>query len=110
MDFQSVAYIAMLNGKVETSLAALTEVKVGATAMEGRKWLYILNASTVPIYIGSQIALGTPVTGGANGTLAKRGIKMAAGDSIWLPVNDNITIYAMSHSGNSNRLRIAELG
>ena len=107
MDIHSgVAHVAMLNGWVAINNTTVTEIKIGSTALQERKWLYIMNASTVPIYIGSQTALGTAVT---NVTVAKSGIKMAAGDAIWLPVSDAITVYGLSNAGAGIRLRVAEL-
>ncbi len=101
----SVARLAMLNGKVDVNSTSLTEVKVGDTALLERKWLYIVNAGTAPVYIGSQTALGTDVT---MNSLGKVGIKLAAANEIWLPVSDKITVYARSNSGAGKRLRIAE--
>jgi len=102
----SVARIAMLNNIIDIAGGAITEVKVGTTALIERKWLYIMNASNVDIFIGSMSELGTDITAV---TLPKYGIKMPPGDVIWLPVNDKITVYAMAAAGAGKRLRIAEL-
>ena len=99
------AHTLMLNGIVDVSVSALSELKVGATAVQERKLLQIQNASNVHVFVGSQTAPGTAVT---TTTLAKWGIKVPSGDVVWLPVSDKITVYAMAQSGAGKRLRIAE--
>ena len=109
MDFLPTAYIRCLNGIVDLS-TALTAVRCGSSNLEGRKWLVITNASNVPIFFGSSyLVSGIPTTITA-AILGKLGTKMAAGDSVWLPVGDTITIYARANSGAGKRLRIMELG
>lgn len=109
MDFLPTAYIGMLNGKVNLVAATVTPIRVGTANMPSRKWLIIQNASTVNIFIGSATdveALNTAITKDA---LARCGIKIAKGDTVWLPVSDTITIYGISQSTWA-RLRVTELG
>ena len=101
----SVARVAMLTAYVDCGVTNLVELKVGTDALVERKWLWIMNASNVPVFIGSQTALGTAVT---MATLGRTGIKINVGDGLWLPVSDKITIYARANTGEGKRLRIAE--
>lgn len=108
MDFLPTAYVAMVNGIVSISSTALTAVRVGSSNLEGRKWLMIQAAvgGTTKVFIGSQSAVGTDLT---VSQLAKRGVKIKDGQVMWLPVSDNITVYACSSTGAGKRLRVAEL-
>ena len=106
--FTPTAYIGMLNGNVHLNTTTTTPIYIGTDNMKGRKWLWIMNASNVKIFIGSAVALdGVAIS---QNQLAKRGIKIASGDAIWLPVADNITVYGISQSGAGKRLRVMELG
>lgn len=102
------AYVAMLNGTVEVNSSTLTAVRVGDDNLEGRKWLMIQAAcgGTTKIFVGSSSALGTALTASE---LAKRGIKIKDGATLWLPVTAEITVYAISSTGAGKRLRVAEL-
>lgn len=104
--FSSVAHTTMLNGIVDINTTTNTAVRVGDANLSERKLLYIMNASTVPVYIGSETSNGTAIT---EDLIARHGIKMAAGDAMWLPVGDNITVYARSNSGAGKRLRVCEM-
>ena len=104
--FTPVAREHLLNGNVDLANDAVTAIRVGGANLVSRKWLYIYNASNVNIYIGSETTPGTVVT---VLTLAKRGQKIPSGDAIWLPINENITVYGLSSLGGGKRLRIMEL-
>lgn len=106
--FSPTAYIGMLNGAVHLNTTTTTPIYLGTGNMAGRKWLYIMNASGVNIFIGSALALDGVAISKAQ--LAKYGIKMASGDAIWLPVSNRITVYGISQSGAGKRLRVMELG
>ncbi len=104
LDFAPTAYVAMVNGIVTINTTSLTAVKVGSENLHGRKWLVIQVAvgGTTKVFIGSS----TDIT---RDQLAKRGMKAADGDILWLPVSDNITVYAISSTGAGKRLRVTEL-
>ncbi len=107
--FAGVAHTTMLNGVVDVGNSSVTAVRVGSENLSERKWLYIMNAAggtNIKIFIGSQSAVGVALT---TSSLPKYGFKIEQGDAIWLPVNENITIYAMSSAGEGKRLRVAEL-
>jgi len=99
----------MLNGTIDLSTAA-TAVRIGSSNLIERKWLYIYNASGVPIFIGSEYldANGNPTTITAY-LLGKIGQKLASGDAIWLPVSDRITVYARANTGAGKRIRVMEI-
>ena len=103
-----VCYVAMINGTVAINSTTVTAVRVGSTNLRDRKWLLIQVAvgGTTKVFVGSESAEGTTITAAA---LAKSGHKLADGDSIWLPVGDRLTVYAMSSEGAGKRLRVAEL-
>lgn len=101
----SVARVAMLNGIVDLNSSGITAVRVGSSNLIERKWLQIQNASNVNVFVGSSTALGTAIV---LDKLVRWGIKIPSGDVVWLPVNDNITVYACSQSGAGKRLRIVE--
>ena len=106
--FTPTAYVGMLNGLVHLNTTTTTPIYIGTANMTARKWLYIMNASGVPIFIGSASALdGVAIT---RNQLAKNGIKMSSGDAVWLPVSNKITVYGISQSGAGKRLRVMELG
>jgi len=106
--FSSTAYIGMLNGAVHLNTTTTTPIYLGTSNMPGRKWLYIMDASDVKVFIGSAVALDGVAISRAQ--LAKYGIKLASGDAIWLPVSEKITVYGISQSGAGKRLRVMELG
>ncbi len=105
-----VGRIRMLNGIVALNVTAPTAIRCGSTELIDRKWLYIMNASGIPVFIGSEYldTDGAPQTI-TKDKLARTGIKMASGDAIWLPVSDKLTVYGISQSGAGKRLRIMEL-
>ena len=109
MDFAPIAYIHCINGVVDLDVTA-TAVRIGSSNLEGRKYLFFMNASNVPIFYGSKYlnsdGIPTDITAAL---LGKWGQKLATGDAVWLPVNDNITIYARANSGAGKRLRVMEL-
>jgi hypothetical protein len=109
MDSYPTAYVAMLNGRVSVNSTTATALYVGSDNMRDRKWLVIQSAvaGTTKLFVGSSSAIGTTIT---KAELAKNGIKMSDGDVLWLPVSDNITVYAISSTGSGKPVRIAELG
>lgn len=104
----SVAHQVWLTGQVLINSTTLTAVRVGSTNLESRKWLMIQAAvgGTIKVFIGSSSAVGTDIT---KAELAKQGIKIKDGQVFWLPVTEQITIYAICSSGAGKKLRIAEL-
>jgi len=108
MDFLPTAYVAMINGTVAINSTTVTAVRVGSSNLRDRKWLFIqcAVAGTTKVFVGSESTEGTTIT---KAILAKSGIKLADGDTIWLPVSDRITVYAISSTGAGKRLRVAEL-
>lgn len=109
MDFLPTAYIRCLSSRITVTTAA-TAVRCGSSNLAGRKWLVITNSSNVPLYFGSQYvdANTTTPTDITAYYLGKYGQKLAAGDSVWLPVSDTITIYARTNSGVKG-IRVMEL-
>lgn len=108
MDFQPTAYIRMLSGRIRINATSATALQCGSSNLAGRKWLFVDNSTNVPIFIGSQyLSAGTPTTIDAH-HLGKWGIKLAASERVWLPISDNITVYARTNSG-SRDVRIMEL-
>ena len=103
--FAPVAHEHMVNGYVDLNATTITAIRVGTTNLRDRKWLQIMNASNTRIYYGSETAPNVEITAEA---LAKRGQKMPQGDMVWLPVNENITVYGLSYQGGGKRLRIVE--
>ena len=108
MDFAPTAYIRCLNGIVDLDTTA-TAIRCGTSNLEGRKWLCFINASNVPIFWGSEYLDGTTPTTITASLLGKWGQKMAAGDMVWLPISDKLTIYAKANYGAGKRLRVVEL-
>ena len=108
LDFQPTCYLTMITGNVDVNTTTVTAVRVGSTNLRNRKWLVIQAApgGTTKIFVGAESVEGTTVTAAI---LAKTGLKMGDGDVLWLPVGDNITVYAMSSAGAGKRLRVAEL-
>ena len=108
MDFLPTAYVAMINGTVDINSTTTTAVRVGSSNLRSRKWLMVQAAvdSTIKVFLGSESTEGTTIT---KTELAKGGLKIAAGDVVWLPVSERITVYALSSSGSGKRLRVAEL-
>lgn len=102
------AYVTMINGTVAVNATTATAVRVGSTNLRERKWLVIQSAvgGTTKVFVGAESTEGTTITAAV---LAKAGIKIADGDVLWLPVNEDITVYAISSTGAGKRLRIAEL-
>jgi hypothetical protein len=105
----AVAHTTMLNGYVDVKNSETTALRVGSSNLPERKWLYLRCAaggSGATVYIGSQSSRGIAVT---TTTLAKSGIKMKAGQDLWLPVSDAITVYGMSNTGAGKRIIVMEL-
>lgn len=105
----AVAHTTALNGYVDVNNSSVTALRVGSSNLPERKWLYIRHAAGgtgMTIYIGSETTQGTAVD---TTTLPKVGIKMKAGQDIWLPVTDKITFYGMSSSGAGKRVIVMEL-
>lgn len=106
MDFQPTAYITMLNGRKNLNNSTTTALRVGSSNLEGRKWLLVINSDVDNIYVGSESAIGTVLTAAE---IQERGIMLKNGDSMWMPVGDNITVYAVTRTEGGKRVRIAEL-
>lgn len=109
--FSSTAHTTMLNGKVTalTQGSDPTAVRVGDSNLSERKLLFIQNASPLKVCIASETSQGTEIT---KDNINRKGIKLASDDVIWLPVSENITVYATcitDGTNNSAELRIAEL-
>lgn len=112
IDFQPTAYVRMVNGIVDINATTVTAIRCGSENLAGRKWLMIQVAvgSTTKVFIGSSSAAGTEAgTAITKAELAKYGQKFGDGDRVWLPVGDQITVYAITSSGGGRRLRVAEL-
>lgn len=113
MDFAPTAYLHLVARKMQITASAATALRCGSSNLEGRKWLLVDNTANVPIFVGSEYAANTTAVDGTPTTmtayfLGKYGTKLASGDRIWLPVSDNITVYARTNSGVKD-IRIQEV-
>ena len=73
------------------------EIKVGASALEGRQEILVYNDSNLVVYFGD--ATVTTSTG----------IPIEKGELVNLPFRDTLPVYLIA-SGGSNTVRIQELG
>ena len=104
--FSGVGHDCMITGVVDINTTTVTAVKVGTANLSSRKWLVIRNASDVKCYVGSK---SDPTTIATRQVIAKTGWKLDLDEVLWLPVDENITVYAISNSGAGKRLRITEI-